>query len=35
MISVADNGLGLDDDNYKSFKTPFSGHKLQQNDRTR
>ncbi|UDF05359.1 ATP-binding protein [Asticcacaulis sp. AND118] len=33
MISVTDNGVGLDDDNYLSFKTPFSGHKLKQNGR--
>ena len=32
-ITVTDNGLGLDDANYKSFKTPFSGHKLKQNGR--
>lgn len=33
MISITDNGTGLDDGNYTSFKTPFSGHKLQQNGR--
>lgn len=33
MISITDNGNGLDDGNYRSFKTPFSGHKLQQNGR--
>ncbi|WP_285018947.1 ATP-binding protein [Novosphingobium sp. fls2-241-R2A-195] len=33
MISVTDNGIGLDDSNYTSFKTPFSGHKLRQNGR--
>lgn len=33
MISITDNGIGLDDGNYRSFKTPFSGHKLQQNGR--
>lgn len=33
MISITDNGIGLDDDNYTSFKTPFSGHKLHQNGR--
>ena len=33
MISISDNGIGLDDGNYRSFKTPFSGHKLQQNGR--
>lgn len=33
VITVTDNGTGLDDDNYGSFKTPFSGHKLQRNGR--
>lgn len=33
MISITDNGVGLDGQNYKSFKTPFSGHKLKQNGR--
>ncbi|MFC2254560.1 ATP-binding protein [Labrys portucalensis] len=33
MISITDNGVGLDNGNYISFKTPFSGHKLQQNGR--
>jgi hypothetical protein len=33
MISITDNGVGLDDRNYTWFKTPFSGHKLQQNGR--
>lgn len=33
MISITDNGNGLEDGNYRSFKTPFSGHKLQQNGR--
>ncbi len=33
MISITDNGIGLDDGNYTSFKTPFSGHKLHQNGR--
>ncbi|MGE4220237.1 MAG: ATP-binding protein [Alphaproteobacteria bacterium] len=33
MISITDNGIGLDDSNYTSFKTPFSGHKLHQNGR--
>lgn len=27
-ITVTDNGIGLNDENYKSFKTPFSGYKL-------
>lgn len=25
---VSDNGIGLDEDNYKSFRTPFSQHKM-------
>ena len=33
MMSITDNGVGLDDDNYAAFKTPFSGHKLKQNGR--
>jgi anti-sigma regulatory factor (Ser/Thr protein kinase) len=28
LISVTDNGVGLNDPNYASFKTPFSGYKL-------
>lgn len=28
MVSITDNGVGLNDENYRSFKTPFSGHKL-------
>lgn len=32
-VSIADNGIGLNDENYKSFKTPFSGHKLKQHGR--
>lgn len=28
MVSITDNGIGLNDENYRSFKTPFSGHKL-------
>ena len=27
-ISITDNGIGLNDENYQSFKTPFSGYKL-------
>ncbi|MCK1602609.1 sensor histidine kinase [Bradyrhizobium sp. 166] len=27
-VSVSDNGAGLNDENYRSFKTPFTGHKL-------
>jgi hypothetical protein len=33
FISVSDNGAGLNEDNYKSFRTPFSGHKLSQKGR--
>lgn len=32
-IIVTDNGTGLDDENYTSFKTPFSGYKLKRNGR--
>jgi hypothetical protein len=32
-VSITDNGIGLNDENYKSFKTPFSGHKLKQHGR--
>jgi sensor histidine kinase regulating citrate/malate metabolism len=30
IISVTDNGIGLTDRNYTSFKTPYSGFKLRQ-----
>jgi hypothetical protein len=33
IITVTDNGVGLNNENYKSFKTPFSGHKLNQRGR--
>ncbi|WP_156376264.1 ATP-binding protein [Methylobacterium sp. Leaf117] len=33
QVSVIDNGIGLNDPNYKSFKTPFSGYKLKQKGR--
>ena len=33
MISITDNGVGLDDENYQSFRTPFSGYKLKQKGR--
>lgn len=33
LISIKDNGIGLNNDNYEFFKTPFSGHKLRQNGR--
>lgn len=33
LIGITDNGIGLDADNYKSFKTPFSGYKLSQKGR--
>lgn len=32
-ITVTDNGIGLNDENYKSFKTPYSGFKLKQHGR--
>ena len=32
-VTILDNGTGLDDANYLSFKTPFSGYKLKQNGR--
>jgi hypothetical protein len=32
-ISVTDNGIGLTDTNYNSFKTPFSGYKLKRRGR--
>ena len=28
FVSITDNGVGLNEENYRSFKTPFSGHKL-------
>lgn len=33
LISITDNGIGLNDENYKSFKTPFSGYKLKSKGR--
>ena len=33
VVSVSDNGAGLTEENYRSFKTPFSGHKLRQKGR--
>jgi hypothetical protein len=33
LISVTDNGIGLTDPNYISFKTPYSGYKLRQKGR--
>jgi hypothetical protein len=33
IVSVADNGTGLTEENYRSFKTPFSGYKLKQKGR--
>lgn len=33
IVSVSDNGAGLTEDNYRSFKTPFSGYKLKQKGR--
>lgn len=32
-ITVTDNGVGLNDENFKSFKTPFSGFKLKAHGR--
>lgn len=32
-ITITDNGVGLNDDNYKSFKTPFSGYKIKAHGR--
>jgi hypothetical protein len=33
IISITDNGIGLNEENYRSFKTPFSGHKLKSRGR--
>jgi hypothetical protein len=33
LIKITDNGVGLNDENYKSFKTPFSGYKLKSRGR--
>jgi anti-sigma regulatory factor (Ser/Thr protein kinase) len=33
LLSVTDNGVGLDGDNYKSFRTPYSGYKLERRGR--
>jgi Histidine kinase-, DNA gyrase B-, and HSP90-like ATPase len=33
LVSVTDNGIGLTDENYSSFRTPFSGFKLSQKGR--
>jgi sensor histidine kinase regulating citrate/malate metabolism len=33
VVSVSDNGAGLTEENYRSFKTPFSGYKLRQKGR--
>ncbi|MCL4679001.1 MAG: ATP-binding protein [Alphaproteobacteria bacterium] len=33
LIGITDNGVGLDDENYRSFKTPFSGLKLKEKGR--
>lgn len=32
-ITVVDNGVGLNDENFRSFKTPFSGYKLKHHGR--
>ncbi len=33
LIGITDNGVGLDEENYRSFKTPFSGLKLNEKGR--
>jgi hypothetical protein len=33
LITVTDNGIGLTDENYQSFRTPFSGYKLKMKGR--
>lgn len=33
LVRVTDNGVGLNDVNYESFRTPFSGYKLKQRGR--
>lgn len=33
LISITDNGIGLNDENYRSFRTPFSGYKLSKRGR--
>ena len=33
FVSVVDNGVGLNEDNYTSFRTPFSGFKLSKRGR--
>jgi hypothetical protein len=33
VVTVSDNGIGLTEGNYTSFKTPFTGHKLKQRGR--
>ncbi|WP_346296751.1 ATP-binding protein [Rhodopseudomonas sp. P1] len=33
LVSVTDNGVGLTDDNYSNFRTPFTGHKLKEKGR--
>lgn len=32
-VSIEDNGIGLNEKNYNSFRTPFSGYKLKKNGR--
>lgn len=32
-VNITDNGVGLTPDNFKAFKTPFSGHKLDRKGR--
>lgn len=33
FVSIRDNGIGLNEENYKSFRTPFSGFKLSKRGR--
>lgn len=33
FVSIRDNGIGLNEDNYKSFRTPYSGFKLSKKGR--
>lgn len=33
LISITDNGVGLNEENYRSFKIPFSGYKLEKHGR--
>lgn len=33
QITITDNGIGFNDENYRSFKTPFSGYKIKSHGR--